>query len=94
MRTYIFLTDKGFTFQPNSESIEPDIENLQVLGISKGRDSKDAFENLLKENGYLIDTTFNNVISYELNKDYKNSIVYHSISELKESCNRGETDDN
>ena len=84
MGEYIFLTTEGFTFQPNSKSIEPDIENLQVLGFSKGRGSKDAFKNLLKENRYLIDTTFDKVISYELNKDYKGSMVYHSIFELKE----------
>jgi hypothetical protein len=94
IREYIFLTYEGFTFQPNSKSMEPDIENLQVLGFSKGRNSKDAFKNLLKENIYLIDTTFDRVISYELNKDYKDSIVYHSMSELKESFNKEGTDDN
>jgi len=88
MREYIFLTTEGFTFQLNSKSIEPDIENLQVLGFSKGKDSKDAFDNLLEENRYLIDTAFDKAISYELNKDYKDSLVYHSISEFKESCKK------
>jgi hypothetical protein len=49
MRNYIFLTAEGFTYQPNSESIEPDIENLQVIGFAKGEDAKEAFQQLLKD---------------------------------------------
>jgi hypothetical protein len=33
MDNYIFLTDEGYTFQPDSESDVPDIENL--LAINK-----------------------------------------------------------
>lgn len=54
MKNYIFLTVEGFTYQPGSESIEPDIENLQVIGFSKGEDSENAFENLVDENQYLL----------------------------------------
>ena len=50
IKKYIFLTVEGYTFQPGSKSVEPDIENLQVIGFSQGKDSKDAFQNLLKEN--------------------------------------------
>ena len=49
IKKYIFLTVEGYTFQPGSKSVEPDIENLQVIGFSQGKDSKDAFQNLLKE---------------------------------------------
>ena len=44
------MTFEGHTYQPYSESIEPDIENLQVIGISEGNTSRMAFENLIKEN--------------------------------------------
>ncbi len=43
MNTYIFTTVEGFTYQPGSETIEPDIENCQVIGFAQGRDEEDAF---------------------------------------------------
>ena len=66
MRSYIFITTEGYTFQPESESIEPDIENCQVIGFAQGIDEKEAFENLLKENPYLSDTTFDELVCIEL----------------------------
>lgn len=42
MNNCIFLTDEGYTYQPNSESDVPDIENLQVIGITHGENSKQA----------------------------------------------------
>ena len=81
MKSYIFLTFEGHTYQPYSESIEPDIENLQVIGISKGNTSRMAFENLIKENNYLLETTFNEIISYELNSNYNSCVDYFSLNE-------------
>ncbi len=66
MKSYIFITNEGFTFQPNSEDHEPDIENSQVIGFAKGNNQKDAFYNLLQENQYLIDTKFNKIFCLEL----------------------------
>ena len=48
----------------------PDIENMQVVGFSKGLNSKEAFENLKIKSSYLLETTFNEIISIEL-KDKK-----------------------
>ncbi len=70
MKDFIFITFEGYTFQPNSESDIPDIENMQVIGFSKGLNSKEAFENLKTKNSYLLETTFNEIISIEL-KDKK-----------------------
>ncbi len=53
---YIFLTSDGYTFQPDSMSVEPDIENLQVVGFAVGVNSKEAFQKLLGENEYLLKT--------------------------------------
>ena len=53
MSSYIFLTNEGYTYQPNSNSIEPDCENAQMIGISNGENQKEAFENLIKEREYL-----------------------------------------
>ena len=70
MKDFIFITFEGYTFQPNSESDIQDIENMQVIGFSKGLNSKEAFENLKTKNSYLLETTFNEIISIEL-KDKK-----------------------
>ena len=40
MKNYMFITAEGFTCQPDSESIEPDIENLQVIGFDSGNSPK------------------------------------------------------
>lgn len=58
---YIFLTTEGITFQPNSKSLEPDIENLQVIGYGDGNTPEEAFEDLIKKNNYLLETTFNEI---------------------------------
>jgi hypothetical protein len=66
MPSYTFLTSEGTTFQPDSESIEPDVENLQVLGFADGPTPDAAFQNLLKENPWLSDTSFTECFSLEL----------------------------
>ena len=58
MNSYIFITTEGFTFQPGSESAEPDVENCQVIGFAKGNSIDEAFENLIAENKYLLKTSF------------------------------------
>jgi hypothetical protein len=66
MNSYIFITTEGYTFRPESESTEPDIENCQVIGFAQGTDERSAFENLVAENGYLIGTTFDQIRCFEL----------------------------
>ena len=68
MKSFIFVTNEGYTYQPNSESQEPDIENSQVMGYGDGIDAQAAFKNLLKENEYIKDTSFNEIIAFELKK--------------------------
>ena len=63
---YIFLTIEGSTFQPDSNCVEPDIENIQVIGFANGNEAQDAFEQLLKENDYLVETNFNEIFSLAL----------------------------
>ncbi len=75
MRHFIYLTQEGYTFQPNSKSDIPDIENLQVLGTASGKNEKKAFDNFVKENEYLLGTDFENVIAMEL----KNKKQYHFL---------------
>ncbi len=66
MNKYIFLTNEGSTYQPNSNSIEPDCENAQVIGFANGDTKIDAFNNLLNKNSKIQYTTFNEVYCYKI----------------------------
>jgi hypothetical protein len=78
MTSYIFLTSEGYTFQPDSESALPDIENLQVIGIAQGGTADDAFFDLVSNFPYLKETAFDEVFCYELAQDYE-----HTRSEFR-----------
>ena len=66
MNSYIFITTEGYTFQQGSEASEPDIENCQVVGFAKGFNERQAFDNMIEENSYLLDTTFDEIQCFEL----------------------------
>ena len=76
MKNYIFYTSEGFTFQPESEGVEPDIENCQILGWANGKTPQEAFKNLKGENDFLKETNFDEVICQELANKNK---VYFSL---------------
>lgn len=80
MKNYIFLTHEGCTYQPASESNEPNIDNMQVIGISEGVSSEIAFEILISENEHLLKTTFDTIFCYELNPNFKDCVNYFSLA--------------
>ena len=65
MPSFIFLTHEGLTQAPNFE----DIENLQLLGIATGKTSREAFENLLKENDWIRDSDYTEATAHELQSE-------------------------
>ncbi len=69
MNKYIFLTNEWFTYQPESFSTEPDVENSQLIGISSWISKQDAFLSLKKENTWLKETNFNEIYCFELKDD-------------------------
>lgn len=71
MKKYIFITTEGFTFQPYSDSVEPDIENMQVIGFAQGDTAKDAMKDLIKKNTYLVETSFDEVFAIQIENDYR-----------------------
>jgi len=80
MGAYIFITTEGYTYQPGSEAVEPDIENCQVLGFAKGDDAYEAYRALLKEYAYLLETSFEEVACLELkDEDYRERKRYFCI---------------
>lgn len=69
MNSYIFLTDEGYTFQPEP-GVEPiEIENLQVIGTAQGEDANTAYRNLLAENPHINPATFQRIFCYQLEKE-------------------------
>ncbi len=66
MRKYIFITTEGFTFQPGSESTEPDIENMQVIGFGQGDSPRQAMRDMLEGNPYITETAFDEVLAIEI----------------------------
>jgi len=80
MKNYIFVTAEGFTYQPDSESSEPDIENLQVVGFAGGNSPEEAIKHLLSEDEYLKETTFNEIIALELKSQKR---TYHCLEDHK-----------
>jgi hypothetical protein len=81
MNNYIFITNEGSTFQPYSNSLEPDIENCQVIGFSSEKNENEAFNNLLEENEFIKETSFDQIISYQLTSDSDRSKKYFYLSE-------------
>ena len=81
MNNYLFLTNEGYIYQPDSESIEPDCENAQLIGIISGNTQEDAFKNLINENEYLRQFNFNEIYCYKLAKDYEESKRYFYIKD-------------
>ena len=79
MNNYLFLTNEGYTYQPDSECIEPDCENSQLIGIASGNTQEEAFSNLLKERDYLKKFNFNEVYCYKLDDDFESSKRYFYI---------------
>lgn len=84
MKSYIFITTEGYTFQPASTSIEPDIENCQVVGLVQGLNEQQAFQNLIKENPDLLETTFDELICLQLkHTDHFKHRAYFHLDDLK-----------
>ena len=80
MKSFIFITNEGHTYQPDSVSSEPDIENCQVVGFGSGENMDEAFKAMLEEEKYLLDTTFNEIIGIEIKDEEKK---YYFLSDLK-----------
>lgn len=56
MNEYIFYTTEGYTCPPNEDK---EVENCQVLGFAKGNNAREAKENLIKDNPWIIECGFN-----------------------------------
>ena len=79
MPEYIIISPDGHTFSPSSEGADPDIENMQVIGFSEGKDGKEALEKLLKENRDIEKLGYRDFLCIEMKDSFR-----FSISELSQ----------
>jgi hypothetical protein len=80
MNTYIFLTDEGYTFQPEPGAEPIEIENLQLIGTAKGLDANTAYRNLLAENPQIEETSFQRIFCYQLDKENEGNRKDYNLS--------------
>jgi hypothetical protein len=71
MNIYIFLTDEGYTFQPDTEAEPVVIDSLQTIGTARGTDAMDAYRNLLAENPQLQERRFDKIFCYQVDEPVK-----------------------
>ena len=84
MAAFIFLTGEGYTFQPDSESVLPDVENIQVIGFANGENAESAFNQLLLDEPWLRQTSFRETQCIELaHLDYRSKVTTFRISRAK-----------
>ncbi len=72
LKKYIFYTTEGFTQDLKNN----DVENCQIIDWIEGKSPKNAFQNLKKENQFLKQVNFDNIMCQELlsNKVYNFSL--------------------
>ena len=82
-KNFIFVTTEGSTFQPNSDYVESEYDNLQVVGFSKGDTPDKAFEIFLKENKDILKSNFDEIICWQLSDEYDKIQRYYYLNEYK-----------
>lgn len=65
MNSYVFLTDEGYTFQPETEEQPVVIDTLRMIGTAIGSDAMHAYRNLLSENPHLQEKKFERIFCYQ-----------------------------
>ena len=80
---YIFVSDEGYTFQPNKDELGDEVDNLQVIGLSEGETPSEAFKNLVQDNTYLAKTTFNELKCYKICSPQE--VVYFNLKDESKS---------
>ena len=72
MKYFIFYTAEGYA----EDNQHRPVENCQILGWSKGKTQQEAFSNLVKENKFLKETDFDEIMCRELVGD---KVYYFSL---------------
>jgi len=88
MGKYIILTTEGLTYQPNSDSTEPDIENMQVIGFAQGNSIENALSKFLELNPYIASTNFDEIFTIQLKNDHQE---YFSLRNLTKKVGQADS---
>jgi len=64
-KLFLFITPDGVTYSSSGKTY-PDVDNFQVLGESEGINEEDAFNSFIKENRWVLDTEFKEIICIEI----------------------------
>jgi len=64
-RLFLFLTPDGFTYS-SSRKTYPDVDNFQILGHGEGVNEDEAFKSFIRENKWILDTDFKEIICIEV----------------------------
>lgn len=92
MNEYIFYTTEGMTFPPNEDE---DIDNCQILGFVKAKNSSEAKDILLEDNPWIVLSGYSlseirvkQVLTKEQIKDIQAVVDYNWADEEKhyEEC--------
>lgn len=87
MAKFIFMTNEGTTYGEDERGRLEIVENTQVLGTSQGENARNAFLNLICENEWLMNFSFENVFSYKLAEDFEDAVEYFSLNKIKKPAN-------
>jgi hypothetical protein len=61
MKQFLFFTTEGFTFDPNHK----ELHNMQILGDGMGNDILEAFVSFKRNQSYLLEYGFKELIAVE-----------------------------
>jgi len=86
MAKFIFMTNEGTTYCEDEQGKLEIVENTQVLGTSQGENARIAFLNLICENEWLMNFSFEEVFCYKLSEDFEDAVEYFSLNKPYEDA--------
>ncbi len=75
-KLFLFVTPDGVTYSSPAKTY-PDVENFQVLGYGKGYTEREAFDDFVKRNNWVLDTDFNEIICIEIKSRISNGKIFY-----------------
>lgn len=79
MHYYIFLAAVGENCKLDGDINFMDNNNIKVIGIEKGHNQEEAFNNLIANNSSLFDMDFKETVCYQLADNYEESKKHFNL---------------
>ncbi|MCU0666900.1 MAG: hypothetical protein MUF05_07395 [Candidatus Omnitrophica bacterium] len=71
MQNFIIVTKEGSTLPPNFERSSLTVENLQVLGFTRGNNKREAVRNFGLENKWIKEAGFSEAMAITIGENLK-----------------------